>query len=289
MKAAVPRAPRSAMRPHRAGAPPTPKLESSDDAEADAEVLFGRLRGALAVCGDAARRVAAAAEALDTCDPGMLLVMNKAVWPPAEWNSFLDDLALVLPNSRVKDPARLKYPDEMLAPPAPRLQDPAAHPIWDVLLSLKEDLEKYMVGGETPEEVEMYGEGDTNVFGKGSSGISILLSSLLRYHVPPEVAVASGIGPLVALLKDHPLRMVSHRATQIARAPAWKGCCRLSATSGLVKTYRGRNYKSEGLEADVRAVVSDLIRAAQEAEAARISADLAAPTGADLPLEPPAA
>ena len=95
------------------------------------------------------------------------------------------------------------------------------------------------------------------------------------------VAAASGIGPLVALLKDHPLRMVSHRATQVARAPAWKGCCRLSATSGLVKTYRDRNCESEGLEADVRAVVSDLIRAAQEAEAARISAD--------LPLEPSAA
>ena len=127
------------------------------------------------------------------------------------------------------------------------------------------------------------------MFGKGSGGISIVLSSLFRYHVPPEVAAASGIGPLVALLKDHPLRMVSHRATQVARAPAWKGCCRVSATSGLFKAYCDRKNEPEGLEADVRAVVSDLIRAAQQAEAARVSADLATMMGSDLPLESPAA
>ena len=240
------------------GAAPLPlKVEKGDEGD----VLFERVLASVRACGEAARRVAEAVEAMDAYDVGRVICMNKVIWPPGDWNRFVDDLQPVLPKSRVRDAARLRFPEEAVHPPAPlprSLAEIEADPLWDSHQRLRSHIEKCLLGGETPEEVQRYGTGDTCVWPlPGAVTLNACLVQLAlgagRWQIPKDLAEASGLGPLVGLLRDHPLPQVRNAANACAKLPSWKGLSRAcSQAGGIVKTW-------EDTEAEVRAAVSDLV------------------------------
>ena len=268
------------------GAPaPRPDVGMGDD---EGDALFERVLASVRACGEAARRVAEAVEAMDAHDPGKVICCNKDVWPPGDWNRFVDDLTPVLPRSRVRDVARLRLLEAAVRPPAPPPRSRAeieADPLWEWHRSLRSHIEKCLLGGETPEEVRVYGTGDWGCEGRGScvwpSAGAIALNSCLgqvalsarRWQIPQDLAEASGLGPLFGLLRDHPLPQVRKPAQTCAKLPTWKGLSRAcSQAGGILKTW-------EDTEAEVRAAVARLVSRV----AAEVEAGGALPGGAGVP------